>query len=182
MTLRHETRREFGIPKEQHFKQIDGDVLSAIGGFSREATTPGSLALALVLLEGYSFDGQRSWTVTARSAHIGDEQEPVFGSFKLTDDNNDTIAAAQALDAGDSWIRSQPTTEFVPGQVLSLPVPDGMENSGTAGLLLVRAADGIDTLDEDLGLHTPKPRRPWGLSALSTYLGIKPPTTSRTTE
>ena len=142
MTIKNEVTQEFGIPREDHTKPISGDLLEIIGRFAPDARTmtPAQIALSLVLLEGYSYSGQSSWNLIAHSAHAGDEAEPIYGSVTISDGGK-PITPEEALIAGDKWIRSSQTTEFVPGPVVALPVPEDMKSSGVAGLLLVRAAE-----------------------------------------
>lgn len=142
MTIKFEVTRAFGIPREQLERPIHGDLLEAIGGFTPEVRnwTPAQIALALVLVEGYSYGGQKSWGLVARSAHSGDEEEPIFGSVQISDDGGLRITPDQALQAGDAWIRASENTEFVPGPAVLLPIPEDLRSSSIAGLLLVRAA------------------------------------------
>lgn len=143
MAIKNKVTQEFGIPREHHLRPIDGKLLETIGHFTSDvrAMTPAELALSLVFLEGYSSGGQTNWALFARSAQAGDEAEPIFGSVQINDDEGARITPDEALLAGDAWIRSSQTTEFVPGSVAALPVPEDMRGSGVAGLLLVRAAE-----------------------------------------
>jgi hypothetical protein len=137
MAIRHNVSQEFGIPRAHLLKPIDGDLLVGLGGFTPEARTmsPADLLLSLVMVEGYSYGGQRSWGIVARSAHRGDEAEPIFGSTQIDNDSGEPIAPEQALQAAEDWIRSSASTEFVPGSIYPLPIPDEMRTSATAGLL-----------------------------------------------
>jgi hypothetical protein len=143
MTIRHEVTQEFGIPRAQLLKPINGELLEIIGRYAPDvrSVAPAELLLSLVLLEGYSYGGQSSWGMVARSAHAGDEAEPIFGSALVRDDADARITSEEALQAGAEWIRSSQTVEFMPGPVLPLTVPEDMKTSGVAGLLLVRAVE-----------------------------------------
>ena len=143
MAIRRNVSQEFGIPRPHLLKPIDGDLLVGLGGFAAEARSmsPADLLLSLVMIEGYSYGGQRSWGLVARSAHRGDESEPIFGATQIDSESGEPIAPEQALQAAEDWIRSSSSTEFVPGSIYPLPVPDEMKASATAGLLLVRAAE-----------------------------------------
>jgi hypothetical protein len=144
MGLHRTTEKEFGIPPAQLEKSIHPEVLS-IFGIARPAT-PTELHLGLVMVDGYSYGNAHTWAFTARSGHQDDTQrylegdpEVIYGTMQVSADRGSRIEPQDALSQAEEWIRDSQNTEWMPGSIYPLPVPEDMQTCGVAGLLVVRA-------------------------------------------
>jgi hypothetical protein len=129
--------KPFGIPSEHLRRPIHPAILEDFGYNPQE--DPNKLLLSPVLVRGASYGGGTGWEASATSARPEEIETSDYGRIQIQSDRR--LSSTDALDAADDWIRKSPTTLFVPGHIIKIPLPADQDPYFMNGILLVRAEE-----------------------------------------
>jgi hypothetical protein len=127
------------IPREAHREPIPTDVLPAFG-IVRDAPQE-DLLLAQVALDGEMVGEQ--WVVSAYDINnppTPGHEEDAYGGIMIEDSS---VEADTVLGMGEDWVRNHAGTEWVPGSVLEINLPEELKARRRMGVLLVRWSEVI---------------------------------------